>query len=46
MPLPVLEHCVVPGAHVPEHAPKTHAWFPQAVGADHCPFVHVCTPLA
>jgi hypothetical protein len=34
-------HWVLPGLHVPAHAPLTHAWFVQGVAAPHVPFEHV-----
>jgi hypothetical protein len=43
---PFVTHCVLPGTHVPVHAPLTHAEFVHATAADQLPVVsQVCTPL-
>jgi hypothetical protein len=43
---PPAEHCVVPGAHTPAHAPFEHAWFVQSTGVLQVPSLwHVSTPL-
>jgi hypothetical protein len=40
------EHTLEPGAHVPTHAPLTHAWFEHAIALAYWPSdPHVCTPL-
>ncbi len=41
---PPPEHCVVPGAHTPVHAPLAHAAFEHVCVVDHVPVgSHVCT---
>jgi hypothetical protein len=42
----LLEHCVVPSAHEPEHAPPTHVFPTHATGDPQLPaLLQVSTPL-
>jgi hypothetical protein len=44
MPLP--EHCIAPGVHIPVQAPAVHAWLEHGVAGPHAPLLlHVCTPF-
>jgi hypothetical protein len=43
---PLPEHCLSPGAHLPVHAPPTHAWLLHGTAVPQPPVVvQVCTPL-